>query len=605
MALAASVNGSIAWQSSAVHYTGAASAALNVPSGAVGIASFAWQNNNFQAPATITDTSGNVWTRRINATSPLTSSGFNIKVAVYTSPIFPSADSAWEMVMVDGSGSNYSLDNITAAVQFWSGFPAGSAAIDVAAWTGAIPSSAFTTTTASELVAYVAHGYGSDITVSSGYAEGVDNTRLAIHWQEVSAIQTAATVSPGNCSAVAVLTLTAAPAGPVLSTPTVVSTGNTIATVRVTTDTAPTGSSILAVRTRPAGDPAWTAAEVLASPTATITSGASGARDFNLTGLTNGTALAADFAQTGPSNVVSTASFTPSTVPGAPTIGTATAGNAQATVAGTAPVSNGGSAITGYRSTATPGGSTVTGVSLPITHTGLTNGTAYTFTLAAQNANGYGAESAASNSVTPSSGADVTPPTLSSPSGAGGTLTCSGSVTTDEANGTLYTVATDSTTAPTALQVEAGQDHTGAAALRVVSQAVSASGSQAVASGAVTAGTRYLHFMHKDAAGNRSSVASSAAFTVSASVSATYTATTDILARNGIALASTPIFWSWLPAGRPGAVGSVVNGTGTTDSAGRYTLSQSAAGQGLLLIGLALGSWDADAPGFAQYLTLA
>lgn len=211
----------------------------------------------------------------------------------------------------------------------------------------------------------------------------------------------------------------ASASGPTLSAPTVVSTGNTIATVRVTTDTPPTVSSILAVRTRPAGDPAWTAAEVLASPTATITSGASGARDFNLTGLTNGTALAADFAQTG-SNVVSTASFTPSTVPGAPTIGTATAGNAQATVAGTAPASNGGSAITGYRSTATPGGSTVTGASLPITHTGLTNGTAYTFTLAAQNANGYGAESAASNSVTPSAGGDTTAPSITS-TGTGGT----------------------------------------------------------------------------------------------------------------------------------------------------------------------------------------
>lgn len=203
-----------------------------------------------------------------------------------------------------------------------------------------------------------------------------------------------------------------APASPVLSSPTIVSTGNTIATVRVTTDTAPTGSSILAVQVLPAADATPTAAAILASPTQTITSGASGARDFNLTGLTNGTAYKAHFAQTGPSNVVSTASFTPSTVPGAPTIGTAVAGNAQATVNGTAPGSTGGSAITGYRSTATPGGSTVTGASLPITHTGLTNGAAYTFTLAAQNANGYGAESAASNSVTPSSGADVTPPTL-------------------------------------------------------------------------------------------------------------------------------------------------------------------------------------------------
>jgi hypothetical protein len=229
-------------------------------------------------------------------------------------------------------------------------------------------------------------------------------------------------------------TFTPPAANPVVSAPTVVSTGNGIATVRVTTDTAPSGSSTLAVRTRAAAAPAWSAAEVLASPTATITSGASGARDFNLTGLTNGTALAADFAQTGPSNVVSTASFTPSTVPGAPTIGTAVAGNAQATVNGTAPASTGGATITGYRSTATPGGSTVTGATLPITHTGLTNGTAYTFTLAAENSRGFGAESAASNSVTPA--APGTAPTI--------TVQPSNQTVTAGANATFSVTATGS-----------------------------------------------------------------------------------------------------------------------------------------------------------------
>jgi hypothetical protein len=87
--------------------------------------------------------------------------------------------------------------------------------------------------------------------------------------------------------------------------------------------------------------------------------------------------------------------------PGAPTIGTATAGNAQATVTFTAPGSQGGGPITGYRATSTPGGITATGAASPITVTGLTNGTAYTFTVAAQNAGGFGPESAASNSVTP------------------------------------------------------------------------------------------------------------------------------------------------------------------------------------------------------------
>lgn len=88
--------------------------------------------------------------------------------------------------------------------------------------------------------------------------------------------------------------------------------------------------------------------------------------------------------------------------PGAPTIGTATAGSGQATVTFTAPGSIGGGPITGYRATSSPGGITATGASSPITVTGLTNGVAYTFTVAAQNAGGYGPESAASNSVTPS-----------------------------------------------------------------------------------------------------------------------------------------------------------------------------------------------------------
>ena len=90
------------------------------------------------------------------------------------------------------------------------------------------------------------------------------------------------------------------------------------------------------------------------------------------------------------------------TAPGTPTIGTVTAGNTQATVNFTAPASNGGSAITGYTVTSSPGGKTATGTTSPITVTDLTNGTAYTFTVTATNAKGAGPASAASNSVTPS-----------------------------------------------------------------------------------------------------------------------------------------------------------------------------------------------------------
>ena len=88
--------------------------------------------------------------------------------------------------------------------------------------------------------------------------------------------------------------------------------------------------------------------------------------------------------------------------PNAPTIGTATAGNAQASVTFTAPSDNGGTAITGYTVTSSPGSLTGTGSSSPIVVAGLTNGTAYTFTVTATNAQGTSPASSASNSITPS-----------------------------------------------------------------------------------------------------------------------------------------------------------------------------------------------------------
>lgn len=88
------------------------------------------------------------------------------------------------------------------------------------------------------------------------------------------------------------------------------------------------------------------------------------------------------------------------TVPQSVTIGTATAGNAQATVAFT-PRNTGGKTITSYTATSSPGGFTGSAASSPITVTGLTNGTAYTFTVTATNANGTSLASAASGSVTP------------------------------------------------------------------------------------------------------------------------------------------------------------------------------------------------------------
>jgi Ca2+-binding RTX toxin-like protein len=105
------------------------------------------------------------------------------------------------------------------------------------------------------------------------------------------------------------------------------------------------------------------------------------------------------------------------TAPGAPTIGTATAGNASATVNWTAPASAGGSPITSYEvvvRTGTTVVSTITGVPANATSrvvTGLTNGTAYDFQVRAVNAIGASVLSAPSNAVTPF--ADTTAPTVS------------------------------------------------------------------------------------------------------------------------------------------------------------------------------------------------
>jgi alpha-tubulin suppressor-like RCC1 family protein len=87
--------------------------------------------------------------------------------------------------------------------------------------------------------------------------------------------------------------------------------------------------------------------------------------------------------------------------PDAPIIGSASAGEARAVVSFSAPQSNGGAAITSYTVASNPGGLTGTGAASPITVTGLTNGTPYTFTVTATNSTGTGAPSAASNSVTP------------------------------------------------------------------------------------------------------------------------------------------------------------------------------------------------------------
>jgi hypothetical protein len=88
-------------------------------------------------------------------------------------------------------------------------------------------------------------------------------------------------------------------------------------------------------------------------------------------------------------------------VPGAPTIGVATPGNAEVSVAFTAPAVTGGPSITTYTAKSNPSNITGTGSSSPVKVSGLTNGTEYTFTVTATNSIGTGDPSKASNGATP------------------------------------------------------------------------------------------------------------------------------------------------------------------------------------------------------------
>ena len=101
------------------------------------------------------------------------------------------------------------------------------------------------------------------------------------------------------------------------------------------------------------------------------------------------------------------ANFDPLRNPDAPTGVTASAGDAQASVSFTAPANVGGSAISAYYAVSNPGQITASGASSPVTVTGLTNGTAYTFQVWALNTFGPGAFSAASGSVTPAAARGV------------------------------------------------------------------------------------------------------------------------------------------------------------------------------------------------------
>jgi hypothetical protein len=311
-------------------------------------------------------------------------------------------------------------------------------------------------------------------------------------------------------------------------------------------------------------------------------------------------------------------------VPGAPTGVTATAGNGSATVSWLAPTDTGGSGITSYTVTPFVGSTAQTPVTVtgnpPATTTtvsGLTNGTSYTFTVSAANANGAGPASAPSNAVIPSAPAPPGAPTgvtatagnasasvsWTAPANTGGSaitsytvtpfvgstaqtpVTVSGSppaTTTTVSgltNGTSYTFTVSATNAngtgsasspsnavtpvagPTVTTVTPSQGATGVA----VSVAPAATFSQAVVQNTVS-------FTLKDSGGNAvagsltfDSTSTVATFTPASALasSTTYTATVSGAQNSsGIAM-SSPFSWSFTTAGPQCPCSIWQNGTPT------------------------------------------
>jgi hypothetical protein len=188
---------------------------------------------------------------------------------------------------------------------------------------------------------------------------------------------------------------------------------------------------------------------------------------------------------------------------------------------------------------------------------------------------------------------DTTAPTLTSPTAtATGSTTASGTVSTNEGNGTLYYLVSANATELLAT-VKAGS-----------SQAVSASGVQSVSVTGLTASTAYyLHYAHTDSAANDSGVANSAQFTTF--VAGTKGARVTLYNGGTLQASLSSIRALWWDATEPSGAPVLLSTTETTDGGGVLEININAVtslsiGQsGFLLLYKLDGADHRDSPVFA------
>lgn len=309
--------------------------------------------------------------------------------------------------------------------------------------------------------------------------------------------------------------------GPILTSPTGASTGTTTASGSVTTNEA-TGTLYY-----------WTtvnATETIANVKTngtTMAISSSGAKAISVTSLTPATVYYHHFVHTdasgNDSTVANSGSFTTNAVDNqAPTLTSPTAANSGTTTANASVTTDEGNGTLFYMisgnstetATTVKAGSSVavssTGVK-NVSFSGLTASTNYYVHFLHRDALNNESAVVSSASFQTAAAGDVQAPTLTSPTGTKTNSTsATGTVSTNEANGTLYYLASVNST-ETAATIKAAS-----------SQAVSTTGVQNVTFSGLTASTTYYaHYVHRDAAGNDSAVSTSTSFTTDAGGGAT------------------------------------------------------------------------------------